>query len=63
MKNREPNKPAPSKEERRQEFAPHHNPKLQPDGDPGPTTSTREGSINERGADTPKPVEDKTAQD
>lgn len=53
--------PAPPSEKRRQEFAPHHNPKKQPDGDPGPG-STRERAVDEGGTDTPEPVEDQAAE-
>ena len=56
------NKETPSEEQRRQQFAPHHDPKKQPDGDPGPK-SAREGAVDEGGAETPQPVEDDTSQD
>jgi hypothetical protein len=52
--------PAPPSEERRAQFAPHENPKKQPDGDPGPN-SARQGSVHERGAESPEPVEDDRA--
>ena len=54
--------PAPPSEERRQQFAPHHDPRKQPDGDPGPK-SAREGAVDEGGADTPQAVEDDAPQD
>ena len=53
--------PAPPSEERRQQFAPHHDPKKQPDGDPGPK-SAREGAVEQGGADAPEPVEDQAAE-
>ena len=52
----------PTEEQRRQQFAPHHDPKKQPDGDPGPK-STREGAVDERGTESPQSVEDDTTQD
>jgi hypothetical protein len=61
MKNKK-QQPAPTKEQRRQEFAPHEGPKKQPDGDPGPNASTREGAENKRGAESPEPVQDDSAQ-
>jgi hypothetical protein len=63
MNKKQEKQPPPTKEQRRQEFAPHHNPKMQPDGDPGPNTSTREGSVDKRGTDTPEPVQDDSTQD
>jgi hypothetical protein len=54
--------PAPPSEERRQQFAPHHDPKKQPDGDPGPK-SAREGAVEKGGTDAPEPVEDQTTDD
>ena len=54
--------PAPPSEERRAQFAPHHNPRKQPDGDPGPN-STQKRAVDERGAETPERVEDKRAED
>ncbi len=54
--------PAPPSEERRQQFAPHHNPKKQPDGDPGPN-SAREGAVDQRSAEAPEPVEDQPSND
>jgi hypothetical protein len=58
---KEPVPPAPS-EERRAQFAPHHNPRKQPDGDPGPN-SAREGSEDQRGTDTPERVQDDGTDD
>ena len=49
-------------EERRQEFAPHHDPKKQPDGDPGPK-STREEPEEEGGTETPESVQDNRTED
>lgn len=54
--------PAKPSEERRAQFAPHHNPKKQPDGDPGPN-SAREQPVDEGGAEAPETVEDNPAQD
>ena len=34
------NPPEAPNEQRRTEFAPHHNPNKQPDGDPGPRSTT-----------------------
>jgi hypothetical protein len=61
MSDKEDKQP-PSKEERRAEFAPHHNPKKQPDGDPGPT-SARERAVDESGTDAPESVEDDATED
>jgi hypothetical protein len=62
MNDKQRNEPAPTEEQRRQQFAPHHNPKKQPDGDPGPN-SPREGAVDERGTQSPESVEDDPAQD
>ena len=63
MGDTQPNEPpAPPSEKRRQEFAPHHNPKKQPDGDPGPT-SARERPVDERGTETPESVENDASED
>lgn len=55
----------PTEAQRRQQFAPHHNPKKQPDGDPGPNSapsSAREGAVDERGTEAPESVEDDSAE-
>jgi hypothetical protein len=49
-------------DERRQEFAPHEDPKKQPDGDPGPKSAPEE-PIEEGGTNSPKPVQDQGAND
>ena len=49
-------------EERRQQFAPHHDPKKQPDGDPGPK-SAREEPVEEGGTESPEPVQDQATDD
>jgi hypothetical protein len=54
--------PEAPNEERRSEFAPHHNPKQQGDGDPGPR-STTERANDERGAEGPESVEDDGTDD
>lgn len=48
-------------EQRRDEFAPHANPKQQGDGDPGPKSAT-ERPVDERGTESPEPVEDDAAE-
>ena len=50
------------KEERREQFAPHHDPKQQGDGDPGLKSASEEPE-DQRGAKSPKPVQDQAAQD
>ena len=52
----------PTEAQRRQQFAPHHDPKKQPDGDPGPK-STREGAVDKRGTESPDRVEDNASED
>jgi hypothetical protein len=54
--------PEAPNEQRRTEFAPHHNPRKQGDGDPGPR-STPERSVDEGGAEAPESVEDDGAED
>ena len=49
-------------EQRRQQFAPHANPRKQPDGDPGPN-SAREGSDDESAAESPETVQDQSTKD
>ena len=62
MADKDQNQETPAEAQRRQQFAPHHDPKKQPDGDPGPK-STRQGAVDERGAETPESVEDDTTKD
>jgi hypothetical protein len=62
MKDKNQNPPPPPSEERRAQFAPHENPKKQPDGDPGPN-SARQGPVDEGGAETPERVEDDRTED
>ena len=54
--------PSEKAAQRRKEFAPHEGPKKQPDGDPG-ANSSGEGAVQERGAETPQPVQDQSTQD
>lgn len=49
--------PEAPNEQRRDEFAPHQNPKKQGDGDPGPR-STTERAVDQSGAEPPETVED-----
>ena len=62
MTDKTKNPPEAPNEQRRTEFAPHHNPNKQPDGDPGPR-STTEKPVDERSPESPEPVEDDTADD
>jgi hypothetical protein len=62
MKDKNQNPPPPPSEKRRAEFAPHENPKKQPDGDPGPT-SARQGPVDESSPEAPERVEDDRPED
>ena len=62
MNEKDRNESEPGTEQRRQQFAPHANPRKQPDGDPGPN-SAREGSDDERGAESPETVQDHSTKD